>query len=63
LDAQKEKTILDSIHVEPTDTELVVWAYRNDGGEKVDPGVYVALLRINDSANGERTDRFVFVLE
>jgi hypothetical protein len=63
IDGHKVKTIMNDIRVAPTDEKLVVWAYRNNGGEKVDPGVYVAVLRISDSANGERTDRFVFVLE
>jgi|GEM_PF-1762834 len=63
IDGHKVKTILNNTQVAPTDEKLVEWAYRNNGGEKVDPGVYVAVLRISDSANGERTDRFVFVLE
>jgi hypothetical protein len=63
IDGYKVKTILNNAPLEPTDAKLVEWAYRNNGGEKVDPGVYVAVLRIADPANGERTDRFVFVLE
>jgi len=63
IDGYRVKTIFDNVSVEPTDAKLVDWAYRNNGGEKVDPGVYVAILRITDAVNGERTDRFVFVLE
>ena len=63
IDGYKVKTIFNNTRLEPVDAKLVEWAYRNNGGEKVDPGVYVAVLRISDSANGERIDRFVFVLE
>jgi hypothetical protein len=63
IDGYKVKTIFNNTRLEPTDAKLVEWAYRNNGGEKVDPGVYVAVLRISDPVNGERTDRFIFVLE
>jgi hypothetical protein len=63
IDGYKVKTILNNARLEPTGAKLVEWAYRNNGDEKVDPGVYVAVLWIADPVNGERIDRFVFVLE
>ncbi|UCE27322.1 MAG: hypothetical protein JSW52_00800 [Candidatus Coatesbacteria bacterium] len=63
IDGYKVKTLLDNVSLGPTEVKTVKWAYRNNGGEKVDPGVYVAVLRISDPVNGGRIDKFVFVLE
>jgi hypothetical protein len=63
IDGYEVKTVLDGVDLEASKINRKRWDFTNGAGEEVNPGVYVAVLRVTNSVSGEKTDRFVFILE
>lgn len=63
IDGYKVKTILNEANVDAAKVKRALWGYKDETGEKVNPGVYVAVLRVNNSEDGEKNGKFVFILE
>jgi hypothetical protein len=63
IEGYKVKTILNEANVDATKAKRTLWGFKDEAGEKVNPGVYVAVLRVNNSDDGEKNDKFVFILE
>jgi hypothetical protein len=63
IEGYKLKTILNEANVDAAKVKRALWGYKDEAGEKVNPGVYVAVLRVNNSDDGEKNDKFVFILE
>lgn len=63
IDGSEVKTVLDGVNLEASKVNRKRWNFTNGAGDEVNPGVYVAVLRVTNSVSGEKTDRFVFILE